>query len=661
MRRGLKERALWGLGVLVPWLFAWTLLGLRSIRIIRETPNPFLRGAALRGPLLEAAIQWAREALVVYLALGLLFALVAFVWGLVGATKAEQAPPSARSGLWMGLGTLMGFHGLLYLQAPMALHSLHGLRDLPIGLAILLFLGLGWWALSRALRFTHPRWLHARVGGVLLTLALISMVPHDIFRRLRPAQPLPRDTPRLLILGIDGLRRDIAARFQPDWDLPTGICAIPPVPATRKAWLSMLGADPAYALNAMVIPSIRELKDPGNLSLVSEARQRGLKAAWAINDPTTLSFGLVNHPFHQVQEPPGGWTYWFMLGFGTLWPANTWAQNYLSPVETTNTWSDREAFFRDVDRLLEGNHWVSAHDVELHIPIVLQAKELTALEGGWGWILQPASRYRAYQTGEQAQLDRGKRASWRNDGERHYTARVGQTLRELRPWTDRWVRKFPALSGIITADHGETHFPVVDPMGKVVTHLSGVHGFAADPGTLWIPMHPFGRASFASGSPQTVSWFNLRDAMLAWLRSPGRLEVNGDPDGWLISFPTVDDSVVMGKTDASAAFASNSNDRGIKVKDIMRTVLMDSRGFWFLEDSDVENFSKGVRSTALVSGSGMTTYNPKGKGNYLKETFKAYGLVSQSVMRLEEVEKDIARFKGSRPEAVVKVPPPAGH
>lgn len=653
--KGFRARLLWVAAALVPWVLAWGLLGIRALRILKETPNPFLRGVPMHGPILQAARNWALESLLVQLGVALVLVFLAQVWSLVGAKTHEQTPPHWRSGLWTGLGTLLAFHGILYAQTPMALHSLHGIRNLPIGLAILLFLGGGWLAFRFAFRASHGRGVHLRVAGLMLTLVGVASLPHDLFRRLRPADPLPRETPRLLVVGIDGLARDAAARVLPEWDLPPGVHAVPPVPATRKAWLSLFGADPAYAMNAVVIPSVKELQDPNNLALVREAGRHGIRTGWAINDPTTLSFGMLTNAFAELHEPPGGWTYWFMLGFGTLWPVNTWAQNYLSPVETTNTWSDRDAFFRDVGRLLEQNQWVSAHDVELHIPIVLQWRELNDLEGGWRWLLKPATVYRVYQTAEHAQLDQGRNASWRNDGERHYQARVGRALRDLRGWVETWNRTYPNLSGVVTSDHGEYHAPVFDPNGKMLTKLAGMHGFTADPATLWIPLYPFGKARFAAERPQTVSWFNLRDAIQGWVHQPGELVVGGTPKGWMISFPTVDNSAVLGAEPKAASTPGGSApaaDRGLKVKDIASRVLLDARGFWFLENLDVEQMSKGVRSTALVTGAGMVTFNPDGKGGFTRSAFDLYTPKGASTVTKAEVEAEVGRFPGSHPAAL---------
>jgi len=645
--RALGSRALWLLGTAVPWILAWALLGARGLAILRENPQPFLPNLKLQGPILQAVANWAREALVVHLVLGLLFGLVVHVAGLAGREDRDPDGLGFRGGLLTGLGALLLFHAALYVQVPMALHSLHGLRALPIGAALLVLAGAGLACLFLAYRRIHRRLLPLRLGGALLALVLLSLVPHDLFRRSPAAAELPDATPRLLVFGLDGVRRDLAEEAVPGWRLPEGVSAVPSVPATRKAWLTLMGSDAEYSLITTVIPTWKEFLDPDGMALVSLARQRGLQAAWAINDPTTLSFGMLQNRFAQVSEPPGGWTYWFMLGFGTLWPANTWAQNFLSPIETTNTWSDRAAYHRDLDRLLARHHWTSAHNVELHSPIVLQRQELQDLEGGWGWLLQPAWKYRVYATRAAVEKDNGLRASPRNDAERHYRVRLRRSMRDLGPWLDRWSARYPNLSGVFTSDHGELHVPIQTADGEVRSHLGAIHGYVADPDTFWIPMRPFGQARFSAARPQTVSWFDLRDAIQRWVLRPGPLEIQGNPEGWMIQFPTIDPSAVTGEH-RSAAPASGSA-RVAKVAQIADGMLLSPNGYWFLDNLKAEEISKGPKSTGLAVGTRLVTFNPLPQGRYSREEFEGYLRTDARTVTQEERDQELARFRGSRP------------
>ena len=226
-------------------------------------------------------------------------------------------------------------------------------------------------------------------------------------------------------------------------------------------------------------PVARRVRPPSRRLVAAE--RKGLRTAFVINDSLTPSFGLQPSLFSDVVEPDGGWKYWFTLGYGTCWPAYSWIQNYFSPVETTNAWSDSEVFWRDLDRTLEGHHWVSSHDCELHVPITLKRAELQTLDP-WRWLLHSAKAYHPYTTAAEINQDRS-RLNWRADALLHYQIRIHRLIDSLAPHLEAWNLQYPQLSGVVTSDHGEEHVPLVIS-GKVVSHLNGLHGFLTNDGTL---------------------------------------------------------------------------------------------------------------------------------------------------------------------------------
>ncbi|MBI3131282.1 MAG: tetraspanin family protein [Acidobacteria bacterium] len=642
------KRTLWLLGVSSIWAGLWLLLAIRAYLMLGANPHPFLPDLKITGIMLRAVVEWGLGALVAYIFLGVVFALVGFLGSKLGhAPEAPGAPQGLgyRSGLWMGLGTAFWVHGCLFAMVPGALTTLHGFRRLPIGLVLVLFLVTGFMAILRSISATGATRIWLRGAASAAAMALLLLLPHDLFRKRMPAPPpLPASERRLVLLGIDGLRQDVAEAAIPEWRAPGGSTPIVAVPATRLAWNMLLGGDPEMLTQSFVIPYRREWKQDHSLTLLDAAKQRNISTTFLIDDCTTLSFGLSSAHFSEVREPYGGWRHFFTSGAGFTWPAYSWIENYISPVETTNPWSEPRYFLRDIERAMEGSHWVSSHTCQLHAPFFMRARELQAHDP-WKWLARPSRTYEAYQTTEQALTDRFSRNGTLADPALQYAVRASQLLNETRPFLDRWSQRYPNLSGVLTADHGEQHTALKTHEGGLLAHLTGTHGFSLEPDTVKVPLHPFGKTEAALSLGEVFSWFHLRDQISEWIQgsNPLLLRTHGEP-GWVIRWPYIRPDHILGPAPEGAATSTMSPTALANVTYLMKD------GTWYLKDPEKPLTPR--LCYALVRGDGMVTFTPTSPDRWTRARWVGYALAEAREVGRPDLEGELTGFKGGRPSRV---------
>jgi len=619
-------RSVWLLGALTPWMSGWLCLGIRSLVLMGANPHPFLPNLSYSGVMLKAVAEWALHALAVYVAIGGISGFILFIWQRLGVKTPSTELLGFWRGAWVGLGSFLLVHGLLFLKVPASLASIPVIQHLPMGLSLACILGGAVWCLFRGF---HATWRGSwQVAGGVLSVVLLLKIPHDLFRRMAPQLPsIPHTERRLLVLGIDGLRQDLAESAQPSWKAPGGSRPVVAVPATRLAWNMLLGADPDSFRFRSVIPFKDEFDTPPQSGLLDAAKARGLRTIFIIDDSTTLSFVQSRTPFDEVYEPTGGWKHFFTVGAGACWPVYSWVENYLSYVETTNPWSDSQIFLREVGRTLEQHHWVSAHTCQLHAPFFLRIDELQALRP-WSWLLHPARAYQPYQSLEQAEKDRFRKRDGRSNPINHYRIRAIRILNELAPLLEQWSSRFPNLSGVITSDHGEEFVPVIDASGTKVSNFTGIHGFSLTPETLYVPLHPFGSTQPHLGPRDIYSWLDLRDDLGRWVSGNGPLQLTrSGPEGWLISFPTVQAVHTQPKDVRDQGGVEGA---GMKPEDFIRHTYLDFNGFWFMDAPQEARSAKDL-SWALILPDQTLTLNPIGNGTYLRAVYYGYNLTSEPV------------------------------
>jgi hypothetical protein len=642
-------RVWWLLGVISTWTLVWFLLGVRVVFQLRDKPHPFLPQIELTGTILKASLEWALTALAFYVVFGILSALVAklFTSDRQGTNLAKHLGFS--EGFLTALGICLFFHGVLFTMVPMGMVGLPGLKHLPMGLLLMLFLGTGAWLLWRRYRAESPTMPLLRTTALLAFLALLPSVPHDIFRKSMPGQPpLPDGTPRVLILGIDGMRRDVLERHMPEWKAPNGVMPACVAPATRRSWSLLLGKDPVKLRNSIIMPFKGDLEHPEEFRLLALAREKGLRTAWAIDDSLTAGFGNQPNLFTTVRESPGGWKYWYTLGMGTIFPVYSWGQNYLAPIENTNPWADIRAFYRDIGRLVSSHHWVFAHTCSLHEPIRSTSTELQTIRP-WRWLLDSPWSYRSYVNPEEAAEDGYSRADPRSSALYHFSARARRILRELQPAIQDWEQQFPALSGVLTADHGEYHIELRSPEGELLSHLEGYHGFSLEPYSLWVPLHPFGKTQHHFKPNDNFTWVELRDALPDTI-SGAPLVLKPREQPLLIQFPTIR------ATHIETQAEKENKDRqgaGIDPKEILDSLYVFPNGMWFASDFNDERFKNRPLSSGLVQGNNLLLFNPVGIDKFERQTLQGFNVLTTEEVGKKQMEEELAQYHEFLPQPLV--------
>lgn len=655
MRLPQQSRFFWLLGVAVAWAGTWLAFGMKVALQLKDKPHPFLPQIELNQTIKRAVLEWALSALVSYLIIGLCLGLVGKVFTSDRKGANLRAHLNFSSGLVWGLGVVIFFHGVLWVMVPMGLVGLPLLKHLPMGLSLLIILGGGAWLLWRRFKAECPNAAPLRLVGFLVFMALLPQVPHDLMRRNLPLPPpLPRDAPRVLLIGIDGVRKDLFERHMPAWKAPDGINPVCVAPATRRSWSMLLGKDPEKLKNSIIMPFKSDLGHPEEFRLLALAREKNLRTAWAIDDSLTAGFGNQPNWFTTVRESPGGWKYWFTLGMGTVFPVFAWSQNYVAPIENTNPWADINAYWRDIGRLAETHHWVFSHTCALHEPIRLTLSEIQTFRP-WRWLGDSAWSYRPYISGEDALADQEQRADMRSSALGHYSVRMRRVLRALEPVVKDWERRYPHASGLVTSDHGELHIALKDEEGIIRTHIEGFHGFSLDPHSMWVPLHAFGatRTRFAPG--QNFTWVELRDAMQRTAVLGGDLTLEGRTEPFLVQFPTIraihlESEEQRKKKDSSV----------IDPTELLDTLYVFPNGMWFASDANDEMFKNRKLSSGLVRGAQLVLFNPNEGGKYDRQAYENYKLISESVVSYEEMTQELAPFRGNVPKAMTPLVQPPG-
>jgi hypothetical protein len=589
--------------------------------------------------MMNGIIEWGTWALVAHLVIGTLLAAVILL-----PVTVHSGPPrmSWKYGLLTGLTAAIWMHFFLFLQLPVALASIPLLGHLPMGLSFLLLgsfgIGLVYWMLRTA---KHYRWLRGLV--MIGLIGALQFIPHDVFRVLAPQRDsLPRDTPRVMIVSIDALRQDVLEKDLPEFKAPQGVQPVVAMPATRLAWNLLLGGEPKDFQYGLLVPTLAELQHPEKFKLLRLATEKGLRTAFAINDSLTPTFFLQPTLFTTVLEPQGGWKYYFTIGYATTWPIYSWVQNFVSPIETNNPWSSQDAYWRDIGRLLDGHHIVATHNCALHPPLNLTFRELQQFLP-WTWLAKPAYKFQSYYGAAEINSDHGSRLGKLSDSSLQYQVRVHSVLRGLPARFKAWTAQYPELSGVLTADHGESFPPIQYQAGEVAGHLNGVHGFTQDPDTVRVPLGLFGdsRPEFKPGD--VFSWFDLRDALQAWCLNPGPLRLSGSPTGWLLQSPYISG---MGADHSNSAQSSS-----LTTESIARVMYLHPSGLWYASDMDFAKLQQKMElASSLVYPDGhIDIFLPTSKETWTKASYRGYTLERYEALPKEKALEQIAAFGGRRP------------
>jgi hypothetical protein len=290
---------------------------------------------------------------------------------------------------------------------------------------------------------------------------------------------------------------------------------------------------------------------------------------------------------------------------------------------------------------------VFSHTCQLHAPFYARRDELQVLRP-WRWLLHTAYAYQSYQEIGEAERTHFDRQDGRSNPKNSYRIRMERLLRLTQPALNGWTARFPALSGVLTADHGEAFLPIITPDGTLVNYFTGVHGFNLTPETILVPLHPFGTTQTRGLHPGAFSWFDLRQCLKDWVDQPDALRLKQmNLEGWLLSAP----SIQMVHTQTADQLPPRTASAGMTPAALAQQTLLSDAGIWFMTEPPPGS-EQPVSAHALITGQGMVTFNPVGGGHWAREVWQGYNLKGGSDRTTEAMDKELATFPGIRPEQV---------
>ena len=453
-----------------------------------------------------------REVLPLYLGAGILLWLLSLGWGAL-FNRAWGRAWGFGAAFGLTLAAFAWIHLVLWWRVPTALwvipvfQHLPFLLDFPL-LALLIAGPLLLWA--RRL-WGRRAWLV--VPGWLVLWTLLAQAPLVLGRRI-PVDPPGHHPVKVLLLGIDALRPDVAAaQGLAGWSGTRYPNAYTMVPATRLFYSLLWGGDPARFSLGTALPSEEELDGRLPYTLLEAYRAKGLKVRFYMDDGGTIGLaGRAASLFDETVMPAAGWENFVNSNLAVHLPFYASWMDALRVFPSTNPWAGLDAGLRETLERGRGADLVMFHSCHLHQPLFLARPELEDLPRWWTLRpldLRPIAGLPAVTAADLANTDP------RRDPMLAYEIRVRHLLAAWKPLWEGLAKDpdYAQATRVIFSDHGERFYHVTPTL-----QLQGIHGYDLDPWELRIPFLVAGPGfPDAIGPDRAVSTLELRDAVAARL------------------------------------------------------------------------------------------------------------------------------------------------
>ncbi len=527
-----------------------------------------------------------------------------------------------RECLALGLAAFLWAHAVLWWQVPTALWTIPGLRRLPFVLLFpLLFLSpvlAGWFAAKRR-GWAWPR----RAVGVAAWLVLWA-IPAWLPQVLPTPGVKPRDGQdrcQVLMVGLDGLRSDVLLKEAGGLKGLRYENSYTPIPATRLLWHILWGGDPLFYTVGHVGPSIEEFMHPETLVLLKEAKDKGWKPRFYIDDGGTIGLAERKVDLDDALSPAEGWENYVNSNLAASFPLYAVWENWFKPFPTTNPWAPLDAGLKETLRLGRGSKWVMFHSCLAHQPIFLTRNEL-ARTGRW-WTLPPEA-YKPVPNKYLVTKDQAYHPDARTNAFLAYRIRMNAILRAWEPVWNRLGQdpSYQDATRVLFSDHGE-RFHNIGPSGF---QLQGIHGFNLDPWecrTAMLMAGP-GFSDRVETTPRTasVSLLGLRDGVRRLVQGQGAFDADFFERAYPVApirYHTLDDSSYSEVTEKY---------RQMSDKEIAANSFIGPNGVWYTEYLNPASERAKDVSVAMGEGTELRIYKPLVDGGARAFHFKGYALLS---------------------------------
>ena len=582
-----------------------------------------------------------REVLPLFLLVALSVWTLALAWALLPFTLGWdwRRRWTWVDGLLLTWGLLSFLHLVLWWKVPSTLWLIPGLDSLPFWLDFMILLPLCLLPLFQVARRTGlplgrqalalVGWLTIAWASALLPLALGQHVP---------TRPSVKDhRPKMLILGVDGLRADIpnlkdihGTRYEN---------AYTAIPSTRLLFSILWGGDPQHYSVGHIFPDINELNGYHPFTLLDAATKKGLKTRFYIDDGGTIGLVGRTEAFDEVLMPARGWENFVNSNLSGHVPLYAAYLDLLRVFPSTHPWASMDAGLRQALESGRGADLVMFHSCLGHIPSFLTRGELAQIPR-W-WTLHPRDLVPMLSMEE---LDPNAVAKWdmRRDSYSLYQIRMKSIL---EAWAPIWKSlatdpDYKDAVRILFSDHGERFYHATENI-----RLSGVHGFDIDPWQVRVPLVVTGPGFMdetrKDGAASLLNIRNVIGKLLLHDQAPG-------PESFLakpfapVRYHTLDTSQMR---------TTEKKYYELSVDKIVTRLQIRPEGLWFMEyDRPAEERAKEV-TLAQAFGDRLIVFKPLLKGGAHRLEYQGYQLVSQQEISQEafdlkkaEIEKEYFKY-----------------
>ena len=480
------------LGAALIWVSLLLLFAFLDLRRPHGGVFELLRAGVMKGNGQAFGISLVvREVLPLYGATALIAWAWTHGWTLLFAGRKQAETWSWAWALGITLGALGWVHLFLWWQVPTTLWIFPGIDRVPFWLlfpilALVFTLPLGIWA-RKHMALEPGR----HIGLVVIALsgwvglgALPLMVREQVHAAPRPTAGHPA---KLVLLGIDGCREDMAV--QEGLERLQGIRfpnAYTPAPATRLLFHMLWGGDPEVYSIGHAIPSLEEMNGHVPLKLLDDARAKGIKVRFYIDDGGTIGLAGRTDLFDEVLMPARGWENFVNSNLAVRIPLFAVWLDTLRLFPTTTPWASLDLGLRTALNHGRGSDWVTFHSCLAHQPVYLTRNELGEIPGWWR---RSPSHFRPY--GSWGALPESEVPGWLPERNPSHAYRL--RLRSLmKAWEPIWNQlasdpDYKDSVRIFFSDHGERFYHVAPQV-----QLSGVHGMDLNPWETRVPLIVWG-------------------------------------------------------------------------------------------------------------------------------------------------------------------------
>lgn len=548
----------------------------------------------------------------------------------------------AKECLGLGMASFLWAHVCLWWQVPTTLWTVPGLARVPY---VILLPLLALIPASTALYFLRRRdWKWGKAFAGMAAWLLLWAMPGWLPQVLPTPGVAPRggsDTCRVLMIGLDGLRSDTFLKSTSEFKGIHYENSYTPIPATRLLWHILWGGDPLFYTVGHVGPSVEEYQHPEGLALLKEAKEKGWKPRFYIDDGGTVGLAERQTDLDDALSPAEGWENFVNSNLASSFPLYAVWENWFKPFPTTNPWAPLDAGLKEALRLGRGSKWVMFHSCLAHQPIFLSRDEL-AQTGRW-WTLSPQD-YKPVSEMRSVTKAQAEHPDPRTNAFLAYQIRMGAILRSWEPIWNK-LDQNPSYRGsvkVLFSDHGE-RFHNVGPSGF---QLQGVHGFNLDAWecrTAMLLAGP-GFSDKVESAPRSVavSLLGLRDGTRRLIQGKGAFDTaffEGAYPIVPIRYHTLDDSdfgIPLG------------NYRQLSDKEIAAHSFIGPHGLWYTEyEKPASERAKDV-SVGLAQGSDLWIYKPLVGGGAHEIHYMGYQMES-----LKKVEESVYQAKKAEVEKLM--------